>query len=279
VLCLAGVSCSNWKMPKVEMPKMLQGETAEEKVRQRIADVVASPSDADYYKNVGALVERSRELGWDDPKLLAAVVDYYPSVEGTDKARVYQRLLETMRVSRSSMVEVAATRLDAGGQAAEINLTLLRWAAPPDPRGRADFSHFRSFLEARQAQPPEKLVVWMYDRDAAAALWEMATVYGPGIDKAEVRDVILSEHVVSEILFRQEHGLLERDMFDPAASAQLEKLSKSKRWWVRLYVAEIVSKYPKLQTGDVVDRLKADTNAMVARRLGGRPTPATQPAR
>lgn len=270
VLALLGASCAKMpkiKMPQVKMPKMFKDETAEQKVQKQLGQVVRAQDEAAYFKEVGRLMELSRSAGWDGRRLIGAVVGYYPQVQGEQQLAQYNRLLETIRVPRSAVVDVAATRLE-NGQEPQASQAMLRWSAPPDPRGRVDFSHFRAYLEARSSQPPAKLVRWMFERDASAALWEMMEVYGRAISSAERRQIVLSEHVVSEVLFRQERGLLEAGAFEPAAAEQLDRLSQSEHWWVRLYAAQVLSEHPKLRKDATVERLKTDPSALVQQTLG-----------
>ena len=175
------VACGGKKMemPKFEMPEIRLEERPEIRVQKRIARVLAAEDEVKYLHEVADLVLLSRDVKWDHQKLLDAVVDYAAVLE--DKPEVvgrYNRVLGTLNIPRSAMVGVAASRLDsAEGRPAAVSKQLLRMAAPPDPAGRVDFSHFRPYLEAHRAQPPKSLVLWMYQLDPAAAMWEILGIH------------------------------------------------------------------------------------------------------
>ena len=58
-----------------------------------------------------------------------------------------------------------------------------------------------------------------------------------------------------------------------SAHKEMEKLSKHKDWFVRLYVAEVVGRDPELGTPQIVERLLKDQNPLVAEALKGTDLP------
>lgn len=256
------------KMPKFEMPEMRLEERPEIRVQKRIARILATEDEVKYLQEVADLLQLVRDVKWDHGKLLDTVIDYAAVLE--DKPEVvgrYGRLLNTLNIPRSAIVGAAAGRLEgAEGRPAEVSRQLLRMAAPPDPKGRVDFSHFRQYLEAHRAQPPKALVLWMYQVDPASAMWEVLAVQGQPAD----RDAVAAgEHAVSEVLWRSEHNLLPNEKLLTAAADQLEALAQSKSWPVRLYVAETLAQQPKLRKPGLVQKLKQDESDLVKAAMKG----------
>jgi hypothetical protein len=78
-------------------------------------------------------------------------------------------------------------------------------------------------------------------------------------------DVLLSEHIISNAIWLQEHDFTERFQAAlPEAMAELTKLAGHKEWWARFYVAEIMRKHPELRQPAVVKQLAADSNPLVS---------------
>jgi hypothetical protein len=52
------------------------------------------------------------------------------------------------------------------------------------------------------------------------------------------------------------------------AAFQLEKLSKSDEWWVRMYVAAIIRQHPAFRCPEIVARLEKDSHPLVRETMG-----------
>ena len=80
----------------------------------------------------------------------------------------------------------------------------------------------------------------------------------------ERREILLAEHIVSNAIWLKENGLSERFQAAlPEAKVELVKLAKNE-WWARLYVAEIMRRYPDLQDRAVMEQLREDSDALVS---------------
>jgi len=269
-----GMKMPKMEMPELKMPKMLQEDPPEVKVQKRIASVLKSQDDIELYREVADLLEVTRKVNWDGGRLLKEVLDYCSKVEGDKQMARYQRLLELLKAPKSALVDAAASRLGkAQGQEAEACRSLLRWASPPDPRGAADFTQFSQYLTSRQAQLPQELVLWMYDRDAAAAMEVMMGIYGTRLAPADAQAIVIAARVLDQMAWKIRVGLASAEDDDEMAMQQLETLAKLPQWWARLYVAEALTKYPGLRKAGVVSRLSKDDNSLVAAvmaRLSGK---------
>jgi hypothetical protein len=117
------------------------------------------------------------------------------------------------------------------------------------------------YVTKQQDNPPWRVVQILYRRAPSAALSVIGASWSEG-DGAEYRALLRSERVIADAVWRE--AVLSDQEAPKTAVAELEKLSSDKRWWVRLYVAEILRRYDQFQRDDIVARLRRDTNALVA---------------
>jgi hypothetical protein len=85
--------------------------------------------------------------------------------------------------------------------------------------------------------------------------------------RAEAGNIVWAEHVVADVLWKQENGFFKRDEITPDAVEQLDQLARSDHWWVRLYVAEILRGQPEFRTGAMVARLAQDVHPSVRKTI------------
>lgn len=132
-----------------------------------------------------------------------------------------------------------------------------------------DFSAYRALIEAdvrAGKEPPPSLVRLMYTSDPGTALQNMVRACQLR-DPAEIKAILWGEHVVAELFWKRRYGFVERKAVDAAAVQELDKLARHPRWWVRLYVAEIIRAHPELGLPEVLDRLKEDADRRVSKAL------------
>jgi hypothetical protein len=82
--------------------------------------------------------------------------------------------------------------------------------------------------------------------------------------KAELREIQLAEHLVSNAIWLQKNGF--SDQFQqaaPEAIQQLTKLAQRTDWWARLYVAHIMRMHPEIRRADVWEQLEKDSDELV----------------
>ena len=253
-------------LPKIDikMDKMFEGPTAEEKVNKQIGEVLKARDEVKALRETAALWDLAKDLNWDSRRVLAAVLDYASRLPNDEEqVNRYQRLLDRVYAPKTSVVDVAAERLEhAKGKTDEVARSLLRFAVTVDARERrASYGNFAHYMEARQSQPPAKLVLWMYENDPGAAMLEMLSVFASQVSRDEAKVVMLAERTISDSLWKQRHNLTERP--DPMAVEAMGMLVRFKPWWVRLYVAEIASRYPALRGEGLMQRLWEDENELV----------------
>lgn len=130
---------------------------------------------------------------------------------------------------------------------------------------KPDFSYYREYIALRKSKPPEQLVAHMYMTAPDSALLTMLGIY---VDRPEQQKPILwGEHVVNDVLWKQQYGFLRPDEIEAPAAEHLDKLSRHDEWWVRLYVAEILSSEAEFRTPEMVKRLKEDSHPLVRKAM------------
>jgi HEAT repeat protein len=195
---------------------------------------------------------------------LKEVLDYVGRIEGEEQLARYQRLLEVLHAPKSAVVDAAAAHLgSANAQEAQIARNLLKWAAPADPRGPADFTQFATYLRGHQAQLPPALVLWMYQRDPESAMEQMMALYGSRMASQDMHTMVIAARVLDQFEWKLRTNLASAGDTDALAVEQLEKLAGFSQWWVRLYVAEILAKYPQLRKPELVKQLAEDPDPLV----------------
>jgi hypothetical protein len=134
---------------------------------------------------------------------------------------------------------------------------------PLQPVNYEDYMNYvRGLLNLRQ-QVPTAFVEYIYERSPDRAL--LVFYYGSK-QVGRPSDILWGEHVVSNALWLKENGFEERyQKALPEAATELAKLSKYDEWWARLYVVEIMRRYPELRQVAVIEQLRKDGNAFVSK--------------
>jgi hypothetical protein len=141
----------------------------------------------------------------------------------------------------------------------------LRHIEPPHLDQIEGFIEYTIFLRDRRSadEPlPAGLIRHMYSLDPWRALFTMASVYR--ISAEQLKSLRWSDHLVQEVLWRRTHDFPVDAATTNTALAELTRLSADPRWWVRLYVSEILSTHGTvLRAPELVAKLSQDTNALV----------------
>ena len=158
---------------------------------------------------------------------------------------------------------------DADAAIRKLTADLLRGYEDRSAVRPPDFTVYHALLEAdfrALRSPQSSLVQFMFEGDPGAALLTIMRA-SQLRDPAEIKPILWAEHVVADLLWRRQFGFVKRDAVDPAVVRELDKLSQHKSWWARMYVAEIIRKYPELGTKVIRDRLAADPHDLVKSAL------------
>jgi len=129
------------------------------------------------------------------------------------------------------------------------------------PSGPPNFSHYESYILAFKNRTHLALVEYMYERSPTTAALSMMNIYST--DREDRKALLWAEHVVSDILWKQNHAFLDPRQVEPDAVQQLDKLSRRPEWWIRLFVAAMLAQNPEFQVADMVGRLRNDEHPLV----------------
>jgi len=134
-----------------------------------------------------------------------------------------------------------------------------------DPKLLALFLYLR--LEGRMQSPQRWPVIQI-------AFWKAPTAslmyYVQTESRLQNRDkmnvILWAQHTVDDVLWKQQlHFGKPGDL--RTAIDELDKLSRFDEWWVKLYVAEIVRRHEELRDEKILERLRKDSNELVAKAV------------
>jgi len=132
-----------------------------------------------------------------------------------------------------------------------------------------DFSRYGGLIswEFRTGKEPSwGLIRYMYERNPGVALLTV-TRAAPSQERGDWKAILWGEHAIADVLWKHEHKFLPEGQVEPTAAQQLEKLSMSDHWWVRLYVAEIMRQYKGFRQKKIIERLKQDEHPLVRKAV------------
>jgi len=142
----------------------------------------------------------------------------------------------------------------------------------PGFREQRGFKHIylRGYADQNE-WPPLNAVEFLYRKRPGAAVLTMAKAYFTGLETEKRRPISWAVYSVRHVLKLKQFN--RRDLVPAAlreAVKALDGLSKREEWWIRLYVAEILSQHPEFQTKEMLDRLKDDKHKLVRSAIYGK---------
>jgi hypothetical protein len=129
-----------------------------------------------------------------------------------------------------------------------------------DPVVSAMLRYIAFDVKMPKREMPWRVVQIMYWKAPSAA------VGGFMKSREESRDVQWARHVVQDVLWKKGRGFLKPGEMK-GAIAELDKLSKSDDWAVKLYVAEMLRRHEEFREKEIVERLRKDEHPLVAKAL------------
>ncbi|MBW3596709.1 MAG: hypothetical protein KY475_05475 [Planctomycetes bacterium] len=218
--------------------------------------------------------DRQRDRRVYQPLLVAAIEDAMKGDVGEGMFLEFLLVVTPPEV----VVEAIVSEIEAGGrlEGALEHPSMIRPHVEdyvprnyfPGGRGRyakrrPDFSLYVPYLNSRQRDQHPALLEHMFRTDPEAALDVLMTATDSLRHKVNVRDLAFNAHVVQDVLWRARHEFEIEPQRRSDAEQKLEELSKHKEWWVRLYVAEVLDRYPTLRSPALIERLTGDEHRLV----------------
>jgi len=240
----------------------------------RALDAITKSDRAHKYENAGRttaelLILRDLAKG-NDVELVRQLAYAATKWRVPQETLVILDFFRVLKVDDDAIVDGLAPYLNADGVLGELTRLCFRrlggakWA-PDSPLEPVNYSAFKDYIERQRAKGealPEAFVEWIYQRAPNHAL--LAFLYAHEGDPPRQREVLWNEHIVNDAIWRRENGFnTEFQNVKPDAISSLHKLSINENWWARLYVAEIMRKYPEFRVDVIVERLTKDENDLV----------------
>lgn len=240
---------------------------ADPRLQAEIDGVVASIVDVAGGGDTTAVLEGIRGLeqaaGGDRSILMAQLAIYLAGAEGTERAMGAALLFDHFGFSPGEIVAVIAPRLDVDDpRCRQTYRGLLTTVDRPDG-GDPDFGPYVEYLREAGIDPPEPLIEYMYGVAPTLALSALAEVYVK--DPAERAWIEAAARDAAGVLGAQRASGAGAGDASPQAEVVelLDRLSRSDRWWVRMFVREFVAAAPSYASPALMDRLRADERTLV----------------
>ncbi len=211
-------------------------------------------------------LELLRELGGPGYRELVPQLFYYSEQATTTKGGMaFGVLVDQLRIPDRAIVRALVPLLESGDAGLRKSLGGYLIAFEQRSLHRPpSFAVYRPFLEEamRMGAPlPPGLVRYLYETHAGTALLLLAGI--DDLERRERRAILWAEHVIADVLWKQQHGFLEQHRVEPAAAHELSLLVTHDRWWARLYAARVMVTSPGFREWEAIERLANDGNALV----------------
>ncbi|MGH7931432.1 MAG: hypothetical protein ACREQV_27005 [Candidatus Binatia bacterium] len=278
LLTVAAVFASGAWMDADEAPQRLAGVEADPEIQAQLRRTLDAMEE-DRIAAYGEL-RRLEELAGDGPQLVEQVGLFVSRNRG-DEAMLVHFILHpclagSMDIDDATIVRGLAPFLDAEdrplGDFVDDAFSMIDNASPPLLPTRispANYGPYRDYIKGnlKRGEPiPAGFSKFIYRRAPEMELFAFIEAHQQNNPQRPemFREELWSEHVVSDAVWKKEHGFTEKFAeAKPEAIAELEVLSKHETWWVRLYMAEILYRHPEFRTPELVERLKTDEHQLV----------------
>jgi hypothetical protein len=229
---------------------------------------IKSFAEASNRAEADARMGRIRTLyGRDYGRLIDQLLLYDATSGDTENARsCVGRILEDARIPKEAAVTALVIHLDSADQSVQRMVrSLLRGYEDRSATRPPDFSAYRAIIETAVRagkEPSDSLVKFMYETDPGTALLTMMRGYQLR-DPNEMKPILWAEHVIADMFWKRQFGFLAPQEVPAATVNELDALSRHERWWVRLYVAELLHCHSELRRPEMFDRLREDRHPVV----------------
>lgn len=240
-----------------------------------------------------------------DEQLIEQLAIYAVVQERREETQVVEALLvlELLHLKPIIPIRVLAPHLNSDNELLrgfvrdwfEIHATRGARGAPRELAAHyKDYSDYISLTLNMHEEFPTPLVEYLYEQSPEQALLVFLRIDRRGVTIAQLsaiqknldavqngqaaapiprpkprdqhRDIRLAARLVNNAVWFAENGHDERlQAALPEVNERLAKLSAHDKWWVRLYVAEIMRRHPELRLDDVLRKLREDGEESVSK--------------
>lgn len=214
-----------------------------------------------------AAIDQVINIGRASPEQFVRQVVYFGSrAVGTRAAMVGGVILRRMDLPDETIARALVPCLEFDDDAVvKLVRSTLGGLEKRSPGRRPDFSVYRGIIEdhVRARVPlPDGLIRYLYDADAGMAMLILMRAHQLRKPE-EIKPILWVEHLVSDVVWKQQHGFLKSREVEPAAAAELAGLLRHPAWWARLYVAEVMRQYASFRDTAFLSALSEDSNRLV----------------
>lgn len=209
------------------------------------------------------LSELVKLAGGDHAKLVPQLVYYSMHVKDWKNAMAAGFIVEQLKISKQNIALGLIPYLDTNDKA--LQKEMYNWLGGVDvdeSTKKINFDLYKTVICENKLAPPKGLIKYMYQKSPETALSILYDIYS---DKpSEKKSIVESGQIISSDINKRYYGSVEgKPKISKDAKERLSKLSQSKDWYVRLYVAEILRQHSEFQSQDVIERLKNDKDPLV----------------
>jgi hypothetical protein len=238
-------------------------------------------ADADDRAQQQATLERLEKLEETSPEQFVRQMAYFASrAPNTKQALAEGVIMRRLEVPDETIARALAPCLETTDvEVAKSVRNILGGLETRAAGRRPDFSLYRGIIADRVRNGetlPMALIRYMYDADAGMAMLALMRAHQLRTPE-EIKRILWAEHVLSNVLWKQQYGFLRPTEVEPAASEELSSLATHEAWWARLFVAEIMRQHTAFRQPELINALVRDANATV-REAATRALPTTTPA-
>ena len=254
---------------------LVVAESGDNEVFQSIYDMANTPkgvenvTEQQVIQHLWDIYQLEKRYAGDRGEVLVRATRYFIDTEQPHGWVVLPVLVNKLRVSDSDMVNAAAPRLqDPDARFVKVMYSLMESVD--------DMTYAGDYVLKHGEPESADLVRWMYGRDAAGAMKSLSRLGGlkkSHRDKETARKVSWAVREVEDAIWKIISRMRAPSDFryEPLYTESinnLDFLSLSAHWWVRLYAAQQCKDHPELRTEAIVERLADDQNLLVREMVG-----------
>ena len=198
------------------------------------------------------------------------VLSFGKPTDGNHDDGVWAAGLVVLSTPRDIVLEAIVPELRAGGRMENIltqgDQDLRKYLERETKISRPTIDEYINYLARHDFDNSKGLVQYLLKRYPERAFIGLVSVFADSLD--DRNKLLAHHHEIWAVISRVEiHNSKEAVLLNAQTSAAVEYLSKHKKWWGRLYVGELMHRYPAIRIPEVVTRLSHDEDALVAKAV------------
>ncbi len=211
-----------------------------------------------------ARIPASKDQSYDE--IVCQLLYYSAHTGNTRQAMAPGAVFRELNIPDGAVVQSLVPLLDTtDAEVAKSVRSILGGLEGRSAGRRPDFSIYRESIASplrESKEPPPGLIRYLYESDPGQAMLMLMRAHQLR-EPERIKPILWAEHVVADVLWKQQYGFLKPSETSPAAQTELAALANRPEWWARLYVAEIMRQHAAFHRPELMDRLAHDSHALV----------------